>query len=749
MAPEGGDAHTGSMLSLLLAAMLAASPVSADSITPKDLLDLSTASVADLSDDGRWIALTMSVRRDALGADASRDGDPTYLRVTPVELFVVDARSLERRRVFAGKRPARGAVWSPDGNRLAWLELQGERLAMVVWDRVSGRTTTSKLAAGTYVAENSELRWNGAGDALYFALRTEAWRTATRASFERLVRGPITHLGSPEREPFLPWEAQRREGNRRAVASWHVASQRVTTLIPEGLISSWGVSPDGNALWWNDDITKKTNYETIMGRDERLLARVAGDTAPRVLFPAVRGVTVQWAEDGRRYFYARDGAIWMGRLAEHGSADTVRRRLLAPDSIPASDTSREARTRRASSRWSLVRTAPRGDAFIAQRTDALYLVDTLGRTTRIVALPDSADRGAARPAVTAWTGDGRYVYLTANARDKWERALLRWDRTTGELTDLARDTHFRSGLRLSRDGATAVLTIAPPNSPSDPYVTDAALTAPRRIVEANPQLAALPRARTELLRYLDADGTPQWGVLYHPTTGAKPAPTVFIVYETFFDDTWDATANLLASRGYAVVKPSVSFEIGFPGDAWIKGVTAAANHVIAMGVADSARLGVHGGSYGGYATNLLVTQTKRFKAAINISGKVDVISFYTDSPRLGNRNTHAAERSQDRLGATLWEAPQKYWEHSAVMYADRITTPLLLMTGGEDHNVPALNTREMYYALRRLGKEVEWVNYVNGGHGTPQTNVEEFTHFHDTLVGWYDRWLKDGARIVP
>ena len=98
------------------------------------------------------------------------------------------------------------------------------------------------------------------------------------------------------------------------------------------------------------------------------------------------------------------------------------------------------------------------------------------------------------------------------------------------------------------------------------------------------------------------------------------------------------------------MKPAVDFEIGFPGEAWLKGVTAAANKLIEMGVADSARLGVHGTSYGGYATNLLVTQTDRFKAAINISGKVDIISFYTDSPRLGVRNITAAERQQDRIG---------------------------------------------------------------------------------------------------
>ncbi len=114
-------------------------------------------------------------------------------------------------------------------------------------------------------------------------------------------------------------------------------------------------------------------------------------------------------------------------------------------------------------------------------------------------------------------------------------------------------------------------------------------------------------------------------------------------------------------------------------------MTAAANAVAASGVADSSRLAVMGQSYGGYATNLLITQTGRFAAAINVSGKVDLISFYTDSPRLGVRNIHAAEKSQDRIGATLWQQPQKYVAHSAIMFADRITTPLLMLTGGQDH----------------------------------------------------------------
>jgi dipeptidyl aminopeptidase/acylaminoacyl peptidase len=75
---------------------------------------------------------------------------------------------------------------------------------------------------------------------------------------------------------------------------------------------------------------------------------------------------------------------------------------------------------------------------------------------------------------------------------------------------------------------------------------------------------------------------------------------------------------------------------------------------------------------------------------------------------------------------------------------------VLVMTGGEDHNVPAINTREMYYALRRLGKPVEWVNYANGGHGVPMSEAREFIHYHETLAAWYDRHLRAPAvPIVP
>jgi dipeptidyl aminopeptidase/acylaminoacyl peptidase len=363
--------------------------------------------------------------------------------------------------------------------------------------------------------------------------------------------------------------------------------------------------------------------------------------------------------------------------------------------------------------------------------------------------PDSSTSGP-RMTTVGWSPDARYVYLTSASRSAWERGIARFDRSTKRLEELVKDGRLYSNFRLSKNGAVALLSVADGNRPADIYVANASLGGIRRLTDANPWMRERQVGRTELLSYLDADGHKKYGVVYYPAgyTAGQRYPTVFNVYEDFFDDTFDATANVLTGAGYVVVKPSVDFDIGYPGEAWVKGVTSAANKLIEMGVADSSKLGVHGTSYGGYATNLLITQTNRFKAAINVSGKVDIISFYTDSPRLGVRNVHAAEKSQDRLGATLWQQPQKYVAHSAIMFADRITTPLLLMTGEQDSNVPANNTREMFYALRRLGKTVEWVNYMNSGHGTPGTTVEDFTDFHRRMLGWYDKYLKTEAKKV-
>jgi dipeptidyl aminopeptidase/acylaminoacyl peptidase len=228
----------------------------------------------------------------------------------------------------------------------------------------------------------------------------------------------------------------------------------------------------------------------------------------------------------------------------------------------------------------------------------------------------------------------------------------------------------------------------------------------------------------------------------------KKYPLVAELYENYFDNGYSEQMDLMASRGYFVLHPSVNLEIGYPGESWEKGVLSAINSLIERGLVDDKKLGVFGTSYGGYAVNLLITQTDRFAAAVNISGKVDIISFLGDSPKIGTRNYNAAEKGQDRIGATLWEAPMKYIQHSAIMFADRIHTPLLMLTGKQDWNVPDTNEREMYYALRRLGREAVWVQYADAGHGAGRAgNEADFRDHWTRMFGWFgDHFEKAPAK---
>jgi dipeptidyl aminopeptidase/acylaminoacyl peptidase len=717
--------------------------------TVDDALNVVSYSQTDLSDDGRWLATVAAARRDGLGVDYRRDGDPTYIRPAAGTVWVIETATGNARAVFPDKRNVRSLAWAPDGSKLAMLVLHNESFQPVIWDRATGRTTTVAAPAGTYVAENSDVRWTHSGNAVVFSLHTNEWKRATRETFDRYTKGPVFVQSSSD--PFLAWDALRRSASRRSVVAYDLAVRRTRELIPEGMISSYTLVAGDSVLVYNEDVTPKTDYDVIFGTENRMVARVQGSGLTRTLVPSLKQTTVVWAEDGRRFAYGKEGRVYVGAPHDSGGRQIAGPAAGAPRDSAASDTSAAARERRARERFSPVRFSPAGDLLLLSNRQGLWVADvaTGNKELMLEIAPDSSTSGPRMTAV-AWSPDARYVYLTSASRTAWERGIARFDRQTKQLQDLVKDGRLYSNFRLSRNGAVTVLSASDGNRPADIYVGDAALGGLRRVTDGNPWMRERQIGRTELLAYLDADGHKKYGVVYYPAgyTQGQRYPTVFNVYENFFDDTFDATANVLTASGYVVVKPSVDFDIGYPGEAWVKGVTSAANKLIEMGVADSAKLGVHGTSYGGYATNLLITQTNRFKAAINISGKVDIISFYTDSPRLGVRNVHAAEKSQDRLGATLWQQPQKYVAHSAIMFADRITTPLLLMTGEQDSNVPANNTREMFYALRRLGKTVEWVNYMNGGHGTPGTNVEDFTDFHRRVLAWYDKYLKGDVKKV-
>src|SRR5688500_65135 len=475
-----------------------------DSLRVADVLDIKSVNVADLSADGRWLAITVSVRRDGLGIDYSRDGDPTYLRGTPAELLVVDTRSLPQRPVLKGKTIVRSTTWSPDGSRLAFFAVKNDAQQLQVWDRVTGKVTSPVLPAGQYIAENSELRWSGDGKSLAFALRSNAWKERAKKRFDELTKGPVTVLDGTD--DFLEWDGMNRMNQERSIVLWDIGAPTVRTIQPEGRIGTWLLSKDGTAITVQQDITKKTDYDVIGGREFQLVTQPTAGGTPRTLFPSLRNIQLQWSEDGVRYAFARDGRVFVGSIA-----DTTRRQLLGPTGparpaavsaeTPAADTSAAARAQRAKERFSVTRWSPAGDALLAPNSEGFWIVDVAtGAKDMILQLPDSTSM-APRPQLQAWSQDGRYLYFSENSRTEWSRGIARYDRQSKQKTELARGKKFFNGLQLLDYWSTAVLSIADVKRVSDLYVTDASLTAPRRIIDANPQLARKPIASTELISY--------------------------------------------------------------------------------------------------------------------------------------------------------------------------------------------------------------------------------------------------------
>jgi len=743
------------VLCLVLAGPLAFPPSSPaqsnERFTIEDYFKVVSARVEDWTRDGRWLALSLTALGDRIPQDNERSGDPTYIAPSISDLIVLEAATAKQTRVFPGKAQVRGAFWSPDGRKLAMFVLQNGGFELRVWDRAAGRFDKIVFASRKPVASNSPLAWTEDGKKIYFHLRSPEWETKTRDVFCDVVRAPIMVFDSEK--PFLPWDEVSRRSRLVIPAVWDSASGTVAELLPETAVLSARLTRDGTTLLFERDMSEKTSYETIGGTKNQLEALPLSGGQPRVLLKPYEQRPLTWSRDNRTFAYAEKGDIFI-----MGVGDKEPRQLTG-EKEPAE---KEKDDKKKKQSFSLVRFNPDASGLLCTSTRPqpdedkdkparpsnpprqYWLIDARdGKTkTMLFELPEKEDE---RPNLqfVDWSPDGKTIYFSTSAADRYDRGLVRFDLAAKATADLIRSPRLYAGWRMAEDGSAFLYRESDGDRPDDLVLAGADFSRPRKILETNPQLAAKALNHTELISYRDADGKKAYGVLYYPIPyeKGKTYPLVTEVYESYFENGFSPVLNVLTSAGYAVLHPSVNFTTGYPGEAWAKGALAAVNKVIEMGVADPDRLGIQGTSYGGYATVLLITQTDRFKAAINNSGKVDMLSFYTQSPRLGVRNTHAPEKSQDRLGGTLWEYPERYLAHSAILQADRIKTPLLCITGDQDPNVEALQSQEIFVALRRLGKKCVWLRYHGGAHGGPNSN-EERADMYRRMLEWYDTYLK-------
>jgi dipeptidyl aminopeptidase/acylaminoacyl peptidase len=725
---------------LLIAVITTSAPraQSHDVITAEDILKVTTATVLDLSEDGRRLAVGARRLQDNAETNHRRYGDPTYFAPAMVDVMVIDTRSGAADKVGKSLMNVRQAAFARNGSKLALLTAAETATGLPVtslwvYDVDRKMLTEVPRQRGAEVAANSELSWTPDGSKLFVALRSPADDAAAQASFKTLTTGPIVVQAS---KPFLDWDAMSRTNRRRSLAEIDPATGAASVVVAPAMMTSYQLSRDGSFVTWLEDGTEKTNYDVIFGTDNAIRTQARG-AQPKTVVDAksLKTTAPRWSDDQRTFAYADKGEVFVQRIDEEKPRSITPKPKRDP-AAPAGDEESES--------FSVTSFSRDGSKLLITSKKGWYVASVAdGARERVLTLDDKNEDKNPRLTALDWSPAGDAILVQYGEPDRWDRGISRLDLKTKALTALVRDASLYQGVRQSRDGSTVVFQKSDGTRPAEWYAADAGFANVRKLTDLNPWIAKKALPASELVSYRDADGKLLYGVLRYPVGYEKGRkyPTVFEIYETFFDNGFNGRAALLAGQGYAVFHPSVNLVVGRPGESWTKGVTAAANKLIDLGVADPDRLGVHGTSYGGYATVLLLTETDRFKAAINVSGKVNMISFYTDSERLGVRNTHAPEKSQDRIGGTLWEYPERYIEQSAIFRLDRVKTPLLTISGDQDPNVPANQSRELYYAMRRLGKDVEWVRYVNGGH-RPPNSVAESIDFENRIVAWYDKYLK-------
>jgi dipeptidyl aminopeptidase/acylaminoacyl peptidase len=199
-------------------------------------------------------------------------------------------------------------------------------------------------------------------------------------------------------------------------------------------------------------------------------------------------------------------------------------------------------------------------------------------------------------------------------------------------------------------------------------------------------------------------------------------------------------AQLLAARGYVVMQTEYRGSTGVNaaftamiyqhfGDRAYADVDSATDYAIAQGWADPKHLGIWGWSAGGFMTAWTVTQTHRYRAAVEGAGITDWLSFVPTSD-LSQIDYDARSHITD---------PQAFLQFSPIMFADRVTTPLLILDGEADVRVPLFQGREYFIFLRELGKTARMVTYPGSPHFPDLW--EQRRNVFDETFRWFDRYL--------
>jgi len=347
--------------------------------------------------------------------------------------------------------------------------------------------------------------------------------------------------------------------------------------------------------------------------------------------------------------------------------------------------------------------------------------------------------------------DGKTAAVIWNVGGKSEGEFR--DLATGRVTPMpAFPTEIGGDLRFSPDDRRLALVGFGSAAPPDLYVLDRDAGRIRQLTfSPHPGVDLGGLVRPELVRYRSFDGLEISGWLYRPAHARYPAPLVLVAHggpEEQERPSFLGTYQALLARGIAIFAPNFRGSSGF-GKAFqnldnrelrvnvVKDVKAGLDALVARGIADPARLGMFGFSYGGYLTLAAIAEYPHlFSAAAELSGIVDFQTFFAQTvPWMAAIST--SEYGDPVKDKALLAAL------SPIHRLDGVVTPTLVLHGANDTNVPVIEAEQVVENLKRRGVPVDYVLFPDEGHGVEK--VKNRIRYALAIVGWFEKYLAPAA----
>ncbi|WP_455590976.1 prolyl oligopeptidase family serine peptidase [Bacteroides sp.] len=349
-------------------------------------------------------------------------------------------------------------------------------------------------------------------------------------------------------------------------------------------------------------------------------------------------------------------------------------------------------------------------------------------------------------------GDG-CVYFSTNDEDC--RNIYRYSPKTRKFDKLNLETEVTSAFALSENNPSLAAYIGQTSYNSGvAYVYDMKKGTSRLLADPmKPTLEKITLGKMEPWNFTASDGTTIKGMMCLPPDFDPNKKYPLIVY--YYGGTTPTErgisspycAQLFASRNYVVYVVQPSGTIGY-------GQEFSARHVNAWGkrtaqdiiegtkefckahpFVNDKKIGCVGASYGGFMTQYLQTQTDLFAAAVSHAGISNVTSYWGEGYWGYSYNAIAAADSYP------WKDPKLFTEQGSLFNADKINTPLLLLHGTVDTNVPIGESIQLFNALKILGKPVEFITVEGENHFVLDYKKREL--WQNSIMAWFSRWLQD------